>query len=499
MMPVVAIVGRPNVGKSTLFNLLTRTRDALVADFPGLTRDRQYGLGKFEDSSYIVIDTGGLSDDPNDIETLMEDQVWIAVEESDVILFLVDGRGGLTAADEMIANALRQLGKQVQLVVNKTEGIDENIASSEFHAMGLGRPYAISAAHNHRIYSLMERVLEPFIEVEEVAEDEFEEDEFPTDGWPGKGGEGEGEGENDRDPAKQNRYENQTIKVAVIGRPNVGKSTLINRLLGEDRLLAYDMPGTTRDSIEVPFEENGKEYILIDTAGVRRRGKITEAIEKFSVIKAFNAIERSNVVIMVMDAREGMTDQDATLLGMVIDSGRALVIAFNKWDGMSHSERERNRSELERRLHFLDYAKIHTISALHGSGIRDLFAAANRAYRSSTKLMKTPDLTRALEQSVTANPPPLVKGHRIKMRYAHQGGQNPPRIIIHGNQLDSVPHAYRRYLMNQFRKIFKLHGTPIRLEFRTSTNPFAGRKNKLTDRQIKKRERLKSFVKKKKR
>jgi len=408
---------------------------------------------------YMVVDTGGLSDDPEGIETLMEEQVWLAIEESDVVLFLVDGRGGLTAADEIIAGRLRKLEKPIHLVVNKTEGVDEDLAAAEFYATGLGQPLAISAAHNHRISALMECVLEPFpVAVEEDKE------------------------------------ESRETRVAVIGRPNVGKSTLINRLIGEDRVLAYDMPGTTRDSIEVPFEENGRAYKLIDTAGVRRRGKVHDTVEKFSVIKAFQAIEQANVVIMVMDAREGMTDQDATLLGMVIDSGRALVIGFNKWDGMDPSDRERNRSELERRLHFIDYATIHTISALHGSGIRDLFASVNRAYRAARKEIKTPELTRVLEQAVAAHPPPLVHGHRIKMRYAHQGGQNPPRIVIHGNQLQSVPNAYRRYLMNQFRQAFRLEGTPIRLEFKTSSNPYAGRKNKLTDRQVKKRQRLKKFT-----
>lgn len=465
MIPVVTLVGRPNVGKSTLFNRLTGTRDALVADLPGLTRDRQYGMATFrpggeqEDRPYMVVDTGGLSDDPEGIETLMEEQVWIAIEEADTVLFLVDGRGGLTAADEMIANRLRQLEKPIHLVVNKTEGVDEDMASAEFYAVGLGQPLAISAAHNHRISALMEHVLESFPYDQEAEEEE-----------------------------------QKDIRVAVVGRPNVGKSTLINRLIGEERVLAFDMPGTTRDSIEVPFEENGRSYKLIDTAGVRRRGKVHDTVEKFSVIKAFQAIEQANVVIMVMDAREGMTDQDATLLGMVIDSGRALVIGFNKWDGMAPDERERNKSELARRLHFIDYATIHTISALHGSGIRDLFASVNHAYRAARKEMKTPELTRVLEESIASHPPPLVHGHRIKMRYAHQGGQNPPRIVIHGNQLDAVPNAYRRYLMNQFRKAFRLEGTPIRLEFKTTNNPYAGRKNKLTDRQIKKRKRLKKFT-----
>jgi GTPase len=466
MVPVIALVGRPNVGKSTLFNRLTGTRDALVADLPGLTRDRQYGLaslnlgGEGLDRSYMVVDTGGLSDDPEGVETLMEDQVWIAIEEADVVLFLLDGRGGMSAADQAIGNELRKLDKVLYLVVNKSEGVDEDIASAEFYAMALGQPYAISAAHNHRVAALMEKVLEPF-PVEAKGEDEAQQ---------------------------------KTIRVAVVGRPNVGKSTLINRLVGEERLLAFDLPGTTRDSIEVPFEEQGRQYTLIDTAGVRRRGRVHDSVEKFSVIKAFQAIEQANVVIMVMDAREGMTDQDATLLGMVIDSGRALVIGFNKWDGMEASERERNKSELARRLHFIDYATIHTISALHGSGIRDLFGSVNRAYRAARKEIKTAELTGLLEQAVTAHPPPLVHGHRIKMRYAHQGGQNPPRIIIHGNQLDAVPDAYRRYLMNQFRKRFKLEGTPIRLEFRTSSNPYAGRKNKLTERQVRKRQRLQNFT-----
>ena len=467
MVPVIALVGRPNVGKSTLFNRLTGTRDALVADLPGLTRDRQYGMASLSldgdhTHRYMVVDTGGLSDDPEGIESLMEAQVWVALEEADAVLFLVDGRTGLNAADEAVADRLRMLKKPIHLVVNKSEGVDEAMAAAEFHALGLGQPHAISAAHNHRITALMEYVLESF-------------------------------------PAESTTEERtqKEIRVAVVGRPNVGKSTLINRLIGEERLLAFDMPGTTRDSIEVPFEEDGKSYKLIDTAGVRRRGKVHDTVEKFSVIKAFQAIEQSNVVIMLMDAREGMTDQDATLLGMVIDSGRALVIGFNKWDGMDPADRERNRSELQRRLHFIDYAEVHTISALHGSGIRDLFETVNRAWASACRELKTPELTRILEQSVAAHPPPLVHGNRIKMRYAHQGGQNPPRIVIHGNQLKSVPKAYRRYLMNQFRQALQLEGTPIRLEFKTGSNPYAGRKNKLTERQVRKRQRLKKFTSRK--
>ncbi len=460
MVPVIAL-GRPNVGKSTLFNRLTATRDALVADLPGLTRDRKYGVATWrgeegEACRYMVIDTGGMGAGEESVAELMERQAWIAIEEADAVLFLVDGRDGVTPLDEGIAEQLRPLQKPVYLVVNKSEGVDEGVAAAEFHALGLGSPHPISAAHNHRIGALLDRLLPPL-----------------------------------SPPPLQSEEE------AVVGRPNVGKSTLINRLLGEERLLAYDMPGTTRDTIEVPFEEHGVHYRLIDTAGVRRRGRVRDQVEKFSVIKAFQAVEQAYVVIMVMDAREGMTDQDATLLGMVIDSGRALVIAFNKWDGMDSADRRRNLDELERRLHFVDYALVHRISALHGSGIRDLFNSARRSYQAARRQLKTSELTRVLEESIATHAPPPVRGHRIKMRYAHQGGQNPPRIIIHGNQLDAVPANYQRYLVNRFREAFSLNGTPIRLEFKTSHNPYAGRKNILSDRQIKKRKRLKSFTKRK--
>ncbi len=470
MVPVIALVGRPNVGKSTLFNCLTRTRDALVADRPGLTRDRQYGMARLgqDGRPYMVVDTGGLSDDPEGIETLMEGQVWLAVEEADAVLFIVDGRGGLTAADEEIANRLRMLGKPVHLVVNKTEGLEAHLAASEFYATALGEPFAISAAHNQRVFSLMEHVLEDFPVSEEESENGVEDEESGV------------------------------VRVAVLGRPNVGKSTLINRLIGEDRLLAFDMPGTTRDTIEVPFEENGQDYLLVDTAGIRRRAKISDSIEKFSVIKAFQAIERANVVILVLDAQEGMTDQDATLLGMVMDQGRALVIAFNKWDGMSPEDREWNRSELGRRLHFIDYVDIHNISALHGSNIRPLFESVTVAYDASVREMKTPDLNRILEDCIASHPPPSVQGRRIKMRYAHQGGKNPPKIVIHGNQLDSVPKAYRRYLEKKFRESFDLYGTPVQIAFKTGSNPYAGKQNKLTARQINKKQRLQKFVKRKK-
>lgn len=462
MKPVVALVGRPNVGKSTLFNCLTRSRDALVADQPGLTRDRKYGEGRVGDYPYLVVDTGGLSGEKEGIDELMAGQVWLAVEEADIVLFLVDARDGLVAGDLEIADHLRSINKPVHLVVNKIDGADLSVVTADFYQLGLGDPLGITASHKGGVRDLMAEVLPPLPESDA---DEEEED--------------------------------HGIKIAIVGKPNVGKSTLINRILGEQRVLAFDMPGTTRDSIFVPFERRGQKYTFIDTAGVRRRKKVHDKLEKFSVIKAMQAIERANVVVLVIDAHEGISDQDAHLLGFVLDEGRALVIAVNKWDGLDPSERERVKYELERKLQFVDFAKMFFISALHGTGVGDLFKPINQAYASATRQLSTPELTRILEKAVENHQPPLVRGRRIKLRYAHQGGRNPPMIVIHGNQTKNVPEAYQRYLQNTFRKALKLEGTPVRIDFRTGENPFEGRKNTLTKRQIDKRQRLKKFVKRK--
>ncbi len=464
MKPVITLVGRPNVGKSTLFNRLTASRDALVADIPGLTRDRQYGLARIGERPFIVVDTGGLSGVRAQIDHLMEGQALLAVEEADVVLLLVDGREGLNASDEAIVKQLRPFGKPLVLVVNKTEGLEKNLAGAEFHATGISEQYYISAVHGHGITTLVEGVLAAFSDVEETDEDQEEE---------------------------------QGTRIAVVGRPNVGKSTLVNRLLGEERVLAFDQPGTTRDSIFIPFEHRGQRYTLIDTAGVRRRSRVTESIEKFSVIKTLQAISDANVAILVLDARMGIAEQDARLLGFIIDSGKALIIAVNKWDDMAGGDKEQIKREVERKLSFVSYATIHYISALQGSGIGTLFKAVDRAYESSTRKMSTPNLTRLLERAVAQHAPPLARGRRIKLRYAHQGGRNPPVIVIHGNQTNATPRAYRRYLENYFRTVLKLEGTPVRIEFKSSDNPYKDKKNVLTPRQIKQRKRLVRHVKKK--
>lgn len=466
MLPVIALVGRPNVGKSTLFNRLTRSRDALVANYPGLTRDRQYGLGKIGDRPYMVVDTGGLSGDDAGLDGLMLEQSMAAVEEADLILFLVDGRDGLTGADDTIARELRRTGKPVVLVMNKADGIDIDAALSDFHSLGLGEIYYITATHGRGVKSMMNEVLEQLPQVELGDEDEDQE-------APG-------------------------IRIGIIGRPNVGKSTLVNRLLGEDRVVVFDMPGTTRDSVFIPMERDGEQYTLIDTAGVRRRARIKETVEKFSIVKTLEAIERSHVTIMVLDAREGITDQDAHLLGTIVERGRALVIAINKWDGLQQEAKEKVRRELDVKLPFLDFARIHFISALHGSGVGDLYGSIHEAYDAAFRKLVTNDLTRTLEDAVSTHQPPLVKGRRIKLRYAHQGGQNPPIIVIHGNQTDKLPEAYRRYLINLFRKQYRLIGTPIRLEFKSAANPYEGKRNQLSERQVKRRRRMMKFVKKKK-
>jgi GTPase len=462
MLPVIALVGRPNVGKSTLFNRLTRSRDALVADQPGLTRDRKYGTGKLGSQPYVVVDTGGISGDQVGIDVLMEQQVRQAIGEADHILFLLDAREGCTGGEEMIAQELRRTGKPVTLAVNKSEGLDEDLAGSDFYRLGFGEPELIAAAHGRGVKTMIESVLQQLPPIEE---------EMPDD--PG-------------------------IQIAVVGRPNVGKSTLVNRLLGEERVVAFDQPGTTRDSIFIPFERNERRYTLIDTAGVRRRARIKEAIEKFSIIKTLQAIEQANVVLMVLDAQQGVGEQDATLAGHVLESGRALILVVNKWDGLSQDQREWIKTEIERKLPFLGFARHHFISALHGSGVGDLFGMVERVYASAMSDLSTPDLTRLLEAITQEHQPPLVHGRRIKLRYAHQGGRNPPIIVIHGNQTSEVPDSYKRFLISRFRKALNLKGTPIRIEFRSGENPYEGKKNKLTKRQIEKRQRLKKFVQRRK-
>jgi len=454
VLPVVALLGRPNVGKSTLFNAMTGTRDALVADFPGLTRDRQYGFARRTEVPCIVVDTGGLVEKADQIESLMVAQTERAIAEADRLIVLVDGRAGLTPQDEFAAQLARRSGKPVVLAVNKTEGFDLNMAVADFHQLGLGEPHPIAAAHDQGVVSLLEAALHG------LAPD-------PSDG-PDAGG----------------------IRVAVIGRPNVGKSTLINRLLGENRLVAFDQPGTTRDAIMVPFERDGERYTLIDTAGLRRRARVEEAIEKFSVIKTLQAIETANVVVAVMDAHENVAEQDASLLGMAIEQGKALVLAVNKWDNIPAEQREEIRAQVEQRLKFADFAPIHFISARHGSGVGDLLRTVREVYAAAMRDMSTPELTRVLEAAIVSHQPPLVSGRRIKLRYAHQGGRNPPVIVIHGNQTDHVPDAYRRYLVNVYRQAFDLEGTPVRVVFRAEENPFAGKRNPLTPRQRRKRKRL---------
>ena len=463
MLPVVALVGRPNVGKSTLFNFLTRTRDALVADLPGLTRDRQYGFGRIGPVPYIVVDTGGLSGSKDALDGLMARQTARALDEADVVLFMVDAREGLTAADEQVADMLRRRGRPVTLVVNKAEGQLAAMAGAEFHRLGLGEPAVISSAHGDNVRALMDAVLAP----------------FPADA------EGEADARAD-----------DTVRVAVVGRPNVGKSTLINRMIGEDRLVAYDLPGTTRDAVEVPFERDGTRYILVDTAGVRRRSRVEEAVEKFSIIKTLGAIDAASVVIAVLDARDGVTEQDASLLGLAAERGRALVIAVNKWDGLPPDQRDTVRRQLDLKLPFVEYAPVQFISALHGTGVGDLFGLVDASHAAAHRDLPTPELTRILQDAVTAHQPPLVRGRRIKLRYAHQGGRNPPVIVIHGNQAELLPDAYRRYLANIYRKAFHLRGTPVRIELRSGDNPYAGRRNPLTPRQRRKRERMVRHVKK---
>jgi len=465
VVPVIAIVGRPNVGKSTLFNALTKSREALVVDLPGVTRDRQYGQGKVGERPFIVIDTGGLGIEENALDLLTEEQAWRAVEEADVVLLLVDARAGLVPSDRDIAQSLRLKNKTVYLVVNKTDGLDPKIAMGDFYALGLSEPMPIAASHGRGVTDLISSVLAPFPIMEPSLEETAE----------------------------------SGIKITIVGRPNVGKSTLVNRLLGEERVVVFDAPGTTRDSIYIPLERFGERYTLIDTAGVRKKARISETVEKFSVVKTLQAIQDSHVVILIIDAKDGITDQDLGLLGFVVDAGRSLVIAMNKWDGLEEKYRTSLKHALTYRLAFVDFAKVHFISALHGTGVGNLWDSIKKCYESATKVLSTPMVTRVLALAVEAHPPPMIRSRRIKLRYAHTGGHNPPIIVIHGNQTADVPEHYKRYLMGFFRRKLKLVGTPIRLEFKTSDNPFAGRRNTLTPRQEYKKKRLMDFVKKKKR
>lgn len=440
MKPTIVLVGRPNVGKSTLFNRLTKTRDALVADQPGLTRDRHYGVGRVGDRDYLVVDTAGF--DPVAKDGIMHEmarQAEQAIAEGDVLLFLVDGRAGLTPHDQQIAAHLRRAGRPVHVVVNKAEGLDRNVVGADFHALGLGAPLAVSAAHGDGVKQLVELVLAPF-----PAEDEALE------------------------------ADSQGPRVAVVGRPNVGKSTLVNTLLGEERVIAFDLPGTTRDAIAIPFERGGKAYTLIDTAGLRRRGKVFEAVEKFSVIKTVQAVEQANVVVLVLDAAQDISEQDAHIAGFVLETGRALVVAVNKWDSVDDYRRDRLKQEIARKLSFLSFARFLYISALHGEGVGVLLKAVDAAWAAAMAKLPTPRLTRVLQGAVAKQAPPRHGVFRPKLRYAHQGGSNPPIVVIHGSALDHVPDAYVRFLERTFIEAFKLQGTPLRIQFRSTHNPFVG-------------------------
>ncbi|CAM4460607.1 MAG: GTPase Der [Legionellaceae bacterium] len=463
MLPVIALIGRPNVGKSTLFNVLTKSREALVADLPGLTRDRLYGRGEYDNRAFIVIDTGGLTDDAEGVEDLMAEQTLTAINEADKIVFLVDARAGLTPADEQIAKQLRRTGKNIHVVVNKIDGIQHDFPLNDFNRLGLGLPIGIAASHHHNITDLLSLLLNDYPITENVESEKHE-----------------------------------SIKTAIIGRPNVGKSTLVNRLLGENRQVVFDAPGTTRDAVAIPLERRGKNYTLIDTAGVRRRSKIDNTVEKFSVVKTLQAISAANVVILVIDARIGITDQDLDLLGFIIEEGKGLIIAVNKWDGLSHDVKESIKKELHRRLTFANFALLHFISALHGTGVGDLFKSIDKVYASAMATLSTSILNRILEKALLDHQPPLVNGRRIKLRYAHAGGHNPPLIIVHGSQANSLPRAYQRYLANYFRQSLKLVGTPVNIGLKQTDNPYKDKKNILTPKQIKKRQRLMKFIKGKK-
>ena len=482
-VPVLALVGRPNVGKSTLFNRMTGSRAALVADRPGLTRDRHYGRARVGESHCIVIDTGGFEPvAKGGIEYQMARQARQAVLEADVVLFIVDGRQGLTGHDRDIAAELRKSARNLIVVVNKTEGMSRETVSADFHELGLGQPLAVSAAHGDGVRDLLEIAVEGLLPPPRGYDDTGDQDPFahyvPTPA-PATGAEGAvgaaGADEDESAAIPQATPATRRIRVAVVGRPNAGKSTLINTLLGEERLIAFDQPGTTRDAVAIDFEKAGRPYTLIDTAGVRRRGKVTDVIEKFSVVKTLQAIEDCNVCVLMLDALEGVAEQDANIAGYILEAGRALVVAVNKWDLLAAPERERLKSEFDRKLHFLRFARLHMISAKSGMGVGALMRSVDEAYAAAMRKLPTPKLTRALQEAVERQQPPRRGPVRPKLRYAHQGGQNPPIVVIHGSALDNVPETYRRYLETWFREQFSLSGTPLRIEFRSGPNPYADR------------------------
>ena len=463
MLPLVALVGRPNVGKSTLFNALTRSRDALVHDEPGVTRDRNYGVCRLEpDRPFLLVATGGIAGEEEGLAGATARQARGAAGEADLVLFVVDGREGASALDDEILSWLRKLARPTLLVINKIDGTNEDAVRAEFARYGFADVLAVSAAHRQGLDDLHLEILERI--PEEGSTEEL-----------------------DNDPSR--------LRVAFVGRPNVGKSTLVNRLLGEERMIASEVPGTTRDSIAADLERDGKLYRLIDTAGIRRKGKVEEAVEKFSVVKTLQAIERCQVAVLMLDATEGVTDQDATVLGAVLDAGRALVIAVNKWDGLTTYQREQAEALLSRKLSFVPWAEAVRISAKHGSGLRELFRAVHRAHASAIRTFSTSEVNKALEIAYETNPPPSIRGHVSKLRYVHPGGENPPTFVVHGTRLKDLPDSYKRYLENFFRKRFKLVGTPVRMLFREGANPYEGKKNELTERQVARKRRLIRHVK----
>ncbi|KRG71132.1 ribosome biogenesis GTPase Der [Pseudoxanthomonas dokdonensis] len=463
MLPLVALVGRPNVGKSTLFNAMTRSRDALVHDQPGVTRDRHYGICRLnEDTSFALVDTGGIAGEEEGLAGATARQARAAAAEADLVLFIVDGREGASALDDEILRWLRKTDRPTLLVINKMDGMDETTVLADFARYGFSDMLAISAAHRQGIDDLVDEVLQRL--PEQGAAEEL-----------------------DTDPNR--------VRIAFVGRPNVGKSTLVNRLLGEERMIASEVPGTTRDSIAVDLERGGRQYRLVDTAGLRRKARVEEAVEKFSIIKTLQAIEQCQVAVLLIDATEGVTDQDASVLGAILDAGRALVVAVNKWDGLTTYQRDQTEALLSRKLSFVEWAEAVRISAKHGSGLLELFKAIHRAHASATKEFGTSEVNKALEVAYETNPPPSIRGHVSKLRYVHPGGSNPPTFIVHGTRLKVLPESYKRYLENFFRKRFKLVGTPVQFIFREGSNPYEGKKNVLTERQIAKKRRLIKHVK----